>query len=376
MGSSLFSFPWLCWPIKLLSNIRIIKLDSCSVSVQKQLAEGAFGTVFRVKALVDNGEIRKGERYALKQLFCQSEEQFDDARLELEALQRFKGHDHIIELLDSSNPTDGSKTFHFLFPLCARGTVWDVMMRSDVLSSQSALPWPFAEKHILYVIGCVAKALQHMHSQGYSHRDVKPHNILLSSSDGGEQKEFRELGRPLLMDLGSVAPSRCAVTNKKEALRIEEEAALKSSAAYRAPELTSVPFPPCELDERVDVWALGCSLYCMAAGRSPFESEKEGVMRLAILNGKYSLPAGAGAGAGDAVDGAAAAVSSVRSAQRTADRKGEQVKGRTSRGRGVALGPAAAALLSAMLRVDHRDRPTAGDVAASCDNLLRGDSIV
>eukprot|EP01035_Chromulina_nebulosa_P002394 gene2394-3236_t len=99
-------------------------------------------------------------------------------------------------------------------------------------------------------------------------------------------------------------------------------------------------------------------------------------MRLAILNGKYSLPAGAGAGAGDAVDGAAAAVSSVRSAQRTADRKGEQVKGRTSRGRGVALGPAAAALLSAMLRVDHRDRPTAGDVAASCDNLLRGDSIV
>ena len=369
MGSSVFSFPWLCWPIKLLSNIRIIKLDSCEVSVQKQVAEGAFGTVFRVEALVDNGKIRKGERYALKQLFCQSDEQYDDARLELEALQRFKGHDHIIELLgSSSNPTDGSKTLHFLFPFCASGTVWDVMARSDVLSPQSSLPWPFAEKHILYVIGCVAKALQHMHSHGYSHRDVKPHNILLSSHDAGEDDDrdrdrgFRDLGRPLLMDLGSVAPSRVAVASKKEALRIEEEAALKSSAAYRAPELTSVPFPPCELDERVDVWSLGCSLHCMASGRSPFESEKEGVLRLAILNGKYSLPAGADR------DGPAGAAADKGRAARTGKGQGK--------GRGVALSPAAAALLSAMLRVDHRDRPSAGDVAGLCDNLLRGDNIV
>ena len=47
-----------------------------------------------------------------------------------------------------------------------------------------------------------------------------------------------------------------------------------------------------QIDERVDVWALGCTLYCLAFGRSPFESAREGVLKLAILNGSYSVPAG------------------------------------------------------------------------------------
>jgi hypothetical protein len=33
-------------------------------------------------------------------------------------------------------------------------------------------------------------------------------------------------------------------------------------------------------------------LFCLAFGRSPFESPKEGVQKLAILNGRYTVPAG------------------------------------------------------------------------------------
>ena len=35
------------------------------------------------------------------------------------------------------------------------------------------------------------------------------------------------------------------------------------------------------------MWALGCTLFCLAFGRSPFETSREGVLRLAILNGRY-----------------------------------------------------------------------------------------
>lgn len=71
---------------------------------------------------------------------------------------------------------------------------------------------------------------------------------------------------------------------------LEEEAALKSSAAYRPPELTSVR-PPVVIDEKADIWALGCTLFSLAFGRSPFEGP-EGVQRLGILNGRFSYPFG------------------------------------------------------------------------------------
>ena len=35
--------------------------------------------------------------------------------------------------------------------------------------------------------------------------------------------------------------------------------------------------PPTSVDERVDVWSLGCTAYVLAFGDNPFESPVEGV---------------------------------------------------------------------------------------------------
>ena len=261
MGASLFSIPWLCWPIKMITNIRFVKLEGCEVVIQKQIAEGAYGTVYLAEIVKNNSDdsnsrIRKGERYALKQLVCQSDEHFADASLELEALRRFSGHDHIIELLDYSTPSstnaESVRTFRFLFPYFPLGTTWDSLVRAEVLNPESNIPWPFTEKQIIYIISCIGKALQFIHDKGYSHRDVKPHNILLSSpmhynssrnknqnnfnnqtNSHDDENDVRSIGNPVLMDLGSVTTARWDVRNKSQAMKIEEDAASKTSAPYR-----------------------------------------------------------------------------------------------------------------------------------------------
>jgi serine/threonine kinase 16 len=57
---------------------------------------------------------------------------------------------------------------------------------------------------------------------------------------------------------------------------------------FRAPELFDPPVGS-ELNEKVDVWSLGCTLFAMAYGHSPFEVEGSSVV-LAVRNGQYRFP--------------------------------------------------------------------------------------
>lgn len=97
---------------------------------------------------------------------------------------------------------------------------------------------------------------------------------------------------PILMDLGSLAPSPIAITSRSLALAVQDTAAEHSTMPYRAPELFDVKTGSV-IDTKVDIWSLGCTLYACLVGKSPFEARSEetgGSLSMCILGGDWRFP--------------------------------------------------------------------------------------
>jgi len=112
---------------------------------------------------------------------------------------------------------------------------------------------------ILRVADDVAQALAHVHSAGLVHCDVKPGNILVTSSTPAQA---------ILLDLGLSCARGVA-------------GAARGTLAYMAPEsLAGVA------DPRADFYALGATLYELATGESPYSGTEPSALVRAICAGR------------------------------------------------------------------------------------------
>ena len=96
----------------------------------------------------------------------------------------------------------------------------------------------------------VAEALAYAHARGVVHRDIKPENILLHE------------GVPMVTDFG-IARAIGTVSNE----RLTETGIAVGTPAYMSPEQAAAER---DVDERSDIYSLGCVLYEMLAGEPPF----------------------------------------------------------------------------------------------------------
>jgi serine/threonine protein kinase len=110
-------------------------------------------------------------------------------------------------------------------------------------------PFPLAVALDIYV--ACAEALKYAHGAGVLHGDLRPDNVLITP-DGQVKLTGFGLGRSI-----------------HSSTRVQLDA-LPSSVYYMAPELTENH----QLDERSDVYALGCLLFEMLAGAVPYDGDK------------------------------------------------------------------------------------------------------
>lgn len=104
-------------------------------------------------------------------------------------------------------------------------------------------------------------------------RDLKPGNILLSRDS-----------RAILTDLGSVAEARCHIQSRQQSLALSEECAETVTAPYRPPELHDPPIDK-TIDEKTDVWSLGCVAYALGYKVPPFDGSLT-----AAIGGSFRFP--------------------------------------------------------------------------------------
>jgi len=120
---------------------------------------------------------------------------------------------------------------------------------------------PFSVPDAAEVARQAAAGLAHAHSRGVIHRDIKPSNLMITAD-----------GTVKVLDLGLALCAEAFASNGQLT-----GATYLGTQDYMSPEQWD---DPSRVDSKADVYGLGCVLFQMLAGRSPFAGRKTANLKL------------------------------------------------------------------------------------------------
>ncbi|KAG5865233.1 hypothetical protein JTB14_012053 [Gonioctena quinquepunctata] len=253
-----------------------IYINGTRYVVKERLGEGGFSCV----DLVENTTTKK--KYALKRITSHS---VDDQKIAMQEINYYKKlrHPNIIELVESTFKgsadivVQATSEAFLVLPYYRRGTLHDYLALRSFNKNHLEVTF------VLRIFLDICQALKFLHDftpDPIAHRDLKTANVCLT-----EQMD------PILMDLGSCAPATVQVCGAQDAQKLQDLAAERSSMTYRAPELFHVE-SYCVIDQRTDIWSLGCVLYALLYFKSPYDIvyERGDSVNLAVISGTIVFP--------------------------------------------------------------------------------------
>ena len=205
--------------------------------VERELGRGAVATVFLARDLKHN------RRVALKVLRPELIGSVEARRFLREiSIAASLYHPNVMQLYDSgvfegSGQASGP---YYVMPYVEGESLRERMARDVQLAPGVAIPIAIQ----------VAKALAHAHERGIVHRDVKPENILVE----GEHVLVADFGIAHALESSGGE-------------RLSQTGIVLGTAAYMSPEQA---IGGATVDERSDIYSLGCVVYEMLAGEPPF----------------------------------------------------------------------------------------------------------
>ena len=199
----------------------------------EKIGGGGMAVVFKAKCTLLN---RFVAIKILRSEFTNDEEFVKRFRIEAQAVASLS-HPNVVSIYDVGHEED----LHYIVMEYIDG-----LTLKEYITKNGALEWKDAVK----ITAQICSAIEHAHKNNIVHRDIKPHNILLTKE-----------GIAKVTDFGIAR----AVTSST----ITMVGSTIGSVHYFSPEQARGGF----IDEKSDLYSLGIALYEMVTGRVPFDGD-------------------------------------------------------------------------------------------------------
>ena len=201
-------------------------------TLERELGRGGMATVYLAH------DIRQRQPVAIKVMHRHLTNTLNAERFRREmGIAASLSHPSIVPLFESGNV---GGALYYSMQYIEGGSLYQLLEREHELTVDEALR----------ITHDVADALGYAHGLGILHRDVKPENILLADT------------RALVADFGLAR-----VIGLADYRRLTETGTVVGTLYYLSPEQL---LGDRDLDQRADIYSLGCLLYEMLTGEPPF----------------------------------------------------------------------------------------------------------
>lgn len=248
--------------------LRHVKKGVTDFHFGRTLGEGSYSTVM---AATDRQTLQEYAIKVLDKKHIIKEKKVKYVNIEKDTLNKLTDHPGVVRLYYTFQDM---QSLYFVLDLASGGELLGVLKRMTTFNEECT---QFYCAQILDTIG-------YMHSQGVIHRDLKPENVLL---DDQMHVKVTDFGTAKILDLKE-SRGEASDTNVLGCSDTSRASSFVGTAEYVSPELLTDK-NACKAS---DLWAFGCIIYQLLAGRPPFKAANEYLTFQKITSLQYEFPVG------------------------------------------------------------------------------------
>lgn len=248
--------------------VRSIKKGVKDFNFGQTLGEGSYSTVLAASDRLSSKE------YAIKVLDKRhiiKEKKVKYVNIERDTLNRLTDHPGVVRLYYTFQD---ERSLYFVLDLCSGGELLGTLKRMST----------FDEECTRFYTAQILDTIEYMHGKGVIHRDLKPENVLL---DDKKHVKITDFGTAKLLGENKDIAGQ-TIYDQDTSSSQDRASSFVGTAEYVSPELLTDK-NACKAS---DLWAFGCIVYQLLAGRPPFKAGNEYQTFQKIVALDYEFPRG------------------------------------------------------------------------------------